>query len=426
MRRFIQLVAVCALLSQSANATQRLIVRDTLGQSALNLICFPPGCNVAWGLGDPAGQLFLIEVPDYLNLGGLVQTLLAATGVADVEIDQLQSISESSPSAPPSLSDSTTVPYYGTSVWQGYISQPAAQIVRIADAQSGFHVSGAGIVAVIDTGVDSTHPVLQPVLVPGYDFTRNQQGADEKQDITQPIWPITNGVPAQYVNGSNEAVLDQSTVSVVDNPQYAEFGHGTMVSGIIHLVAPTAQIMPLKAFQSNGTGYTSDIIRAIYWATRQNARVLSMSFSSTQPSLALQLALDYATSRGLISVAAAGNSSSSAAVYPAAYGNVISVASTNNDDNRSSFSNYGSWIWLAAPGEGVVTTYPWNGYAAVWGTSFSTPLVSGTAALLLQTNWTLCQNDVANAVAHTDPAGPGLGHGRLNIVHTVQAVTGSN
>jgi hypothetical protein len=426
MRRFIQLVAVCALLAHSANATQRLIIRDTLGQSALNLTCTLLGCNVDWGLGDPAGQLFLIEVPDYLNLGGLIHALLSGTGIIDVEIDQLQYVRQSSPAVPPSLYDSSIVSYYGTNVWEGYVTQPAAQIVRIADAHSAFNVSGAGIVAVIDTGVDSTHPVLQPVLVGGYDFTRNQQGADEKSDITQPTWPITSGVPPQCVNGSNEAVLDQSTVSVVDNSQYAAFGHGTMVSGIIHLVAPTALIMPLKAFQANGTGYTSDIIRAIFWAVRQNARVLNMSFSATQPSLALQLALSYATTNGVISVAAAGNSGSSTAVYPAGYGNVISVASTDNNDNRSSFSNYGSWIWLAAPGEGVVTTYPWNGYAAVWGTSFSTPLVSGTAGLLLQTNWTLTQNDVANAVAHAHPLGPDLGHGRLDIVQAIQAVVGSN
>lgn len=429
MRRLIQLVAVCTLFVQSANATQRLIVRDTLGQSALNVTCSLLGCNVNWGLGDPSGQLFLIEVPDYVNLGGLIPTLLSAAGIIDVEIDQLQYVSQSSPAIPPSLYDNTIVSYYGTNVWEGYVTQPAAQIVRIADAQGAFNVSGAGIVALIDTGVDTTHPVLQPVLVPGYDFTRNQGSADEKQDILQPTYPVTNGVGPQYVNGpngSNAAVLDQSTVSVVDNSQYAAFGHGTMVAGVIHLVAPTALIMPLKAFQANGTGYTSDIIRAIFWAVRQNARVLSMSFSMTQPSLALQLALSYATTNGVISVAAAGNSGSSTAVYPAGYCNVISVASTDNYDNRSSFSNYGSWIWLAAPGEGVVTTYPWGTYAAVWGTSFSTPLVSGTASLLLQTHWSMAQNDVANAVAHAHPAGSGLGHGRLDIVQAIQAVAGSN
>ena len=428
MRRFIQLIAVCALLANSASATQRLIVRDSLGQNALNSTCSLLGCNVAWSLGDPTGQLFLVEAPDYLNLGGLIQTLASVTGILDVELDQLQSLGQNAPPIPSSLYNQNFVSYYGTNVWQGYVNQPAAQIVRIANAQSGYNVSGAGTVAVIDTGVDPANPVLQPVLVAGYDFTRNQQGnGDEKPDITQSVSPFTNGVPPRYVNNnSGAAVLDQSTVSVVDNPQYASFGHGTMVSGVIHLVAPTALIMPLKAFQANGTGYTSDIIRAIYWAVRQNARVLNMSFSTAQPSSELQRALTYATSNSVICVAAAGNSGSSTAVYPAGWSNVISVASTDNNDNRSSFSNYGNWIWLAAPGEGVVTTYPWGTYASVWGTSFSAPFVSGTASLLLQTNWALTQTEVANAVAHAQPLTPDLGNGRLDIVQTIQSVTGSN
>jgi subtilisin family serine protease len=427
MRRFIQLLVICVLLVHSANATQRLIVRDTLGQSSLNLTCSLLNCSVAWGLGDPEGQLFLVEAPDYVNAAGLVQSLLSIIGIVDAEIDQLQYLRQSAPAIPSSLYDNNIVSYYGTNVWQGYVNQPAAQIVRIADAQSTFNLSGTGTVAVIDTGVDTTQPVLQPVLVSGYDFTRNKQGsADEKLDITQPTSPVTSGVPPQYLNSSGAAVLDQSTVSVVDNSQYAAFGHGTMVAGIIHLVAPTALIMPLKAFQANGTGYTSDIIRAIYWAVRKNARVLSMSFSMTQPSSELQQALSYATSNGAICVAAAGNSDASTAVYPAGYSNVISVASTDNSDNRSSFSNYGTWIWLAAPGEGIVTTYPWGAYAAVWGTSFSTPFVSGIASLLLQTNWTLTQTDVANAVAHAYRLGPDLGNGRLDVVQTIQAVTASN
>jgi subtilisin family serine protease len=424
MRRLIQLVVFCALLGTSADASQRVIVRDVLGQTVLNLTCGLLGCNVIEGLGDPSGQVFLIGVPDTTNLTTFLLNLLSATGIVDAEVDNLVSLLQSTPPIPASLYDTSPDSYYGTTVWDGYLTQPAAQIVGISSAQSTYGVSGAGIVAVIDTGVDPNQPVLSPVLVPGYDFTRNTQGGSEMPDITQSVSPVVNGVPPNSVSSYAEAVLDESTVSVVDNQQYAAFGHGTMVSGVIHLVAPTAQIMPLKAFQASGYGYTSDILRAIYWAVRYGARVINMSFSSSQSSLEMEIALDYATGVGTICVAAAGNNSSSTTVYPAGYSNVIGVASTNNSDTLSTFSNYGSWVWLAAPGEGIVTTYPWATYAAAWGTSFSTPFVSGTVSLMLQQQWSLSQARAANALANAKPIGSVVEYGRLEIVQALQAIVG--
>ena len=424
MRRLIQLIVLCALLGNSADATQRLIVRDTAGQAALQLTCALLGCNVSLGLGDPAGQVFLLTLPNTLNLNSLIQSLLSVLAITDAEVDSsLNIVQGAPPPIPPALYNNSLVPYFGTNVWQGYTTQPAAQIVGISNAQSTFGVSGAGTVAVIDTGVDPNQPVLQPVLVAGYDFTRNQAIGSEMPDITQPVNPVTNNVPASYLNSYGAAVLDQSTVSVVDNSQYAAFGHGTLTSGLIHLVAPRALIMPLKAFQASGYGYTSDIIRAIYWAGRQHARVISMSFSIPQSSTELGKALSYATGAGMICVASAGNNSSSTAVYPASYSNVIGVASTDNNDVRSTFSNYGSWVSLAAPGEGIVTTYPWGAYGAVWGTSFSAPLVSGTVSLMLQLNWNLSQAGAASALSHAQPVDPtaGLGYGRLDIVQALQA-----
>ena len=159
-----------------------------------------------------------------------------------------------------------------------------------------------------------------------------------------------------------------------------------------------------------------------------------MSFSLPQSSSELSRAVDYATGAGTICVASAGNDSSPAPVYPAGYSDVISVASTDDNDNRSNFSNYGPWIWLAAPGEQIVTTYPWGTYAAASGTSFSAPfvlkiecghgrsrLLSGTVSLLLQTRWNLSQPGAANDVAHAKPVVSDLGHGRLDIVQTLQA-----
>ncbi len=113
--------------------------------------------------------------------------------------------------------------------------------------------------AVIDTGVDPTHPVLKAVLVNGYDFTRNVSGGSERADVN--VTPDNSQAADAIVNQRTVAVLDQRTVAVLDGSQYAAFGHGTMTAGIVHLVAPQAKIMPLKAFRANGTGYDSDILR---------------------------------------------------------------------------------------------------------------------------------------------------------------------
>ena len=134
-----------------------------------------------------------------------------------------------------------------------------------------------------------------------------------------------------------------------------------------------------------------------------------MSFSRATPSPELKRALDYAARRGLILVASAGNDGQSLAKYPAAYSNVMSVASTADDDTRSTFSNYGSTVWVAAPGEAVLTTYPWGSFAAAWGTSFSTPLVAGAAALVAGLDDASRQGNVSGAIAQRAVPDAGAG-----------------
>jgi len=326
------------------------------------------------------------------------------------------------------------VPYpnSGGTVWNSFANQPAAQKVRVSDAQSQFGVSGSGIVADIDTGVDPTHPALQSVLLPGYDFTRNQPGGSELTDIPSSPCPFTSCPPppcpscsSAQVNQSTAAVLDQSTAAVLDgNDQYAAFGHGTMVLGVIHLVAPTAQLLPLKTFKSDGTGFLSDILRAIYYAVENNANVINMSFDTQTRSRELRKALDYANQNNVIGAASAGNEGQSAPplnVYPAEWQNdVMGVASTSDQDTRSSFSNYGNEIvWVAAPGEAIVTTYPFSTYAAGWGTSFSAPFVSGGSSLLLNKQAHTNESQAAAAVAHAVPLGPDMGNGRLDLVQAL-------
>src|SRR5580700_2933037 len=414
------LVAFCA---PAAQAQTRLIVRDSLGLPGINLTCLLMGCRVVTGLGDPSGQLFLVTLPAFLNPITALLQLNLQLGILSVEIDQTVNTTPAYANGYPSyLTDETPTYYYGATVWHGYVAQPANQLVRTNATHSAFNVTGSGTtVAVIDTGVDPTSPVLKNVLVNGYDFTRNTYGGSETNDVQAS--PNTSQAQTAIVNQRTVAVLDQRTVAVLDGGPYQAFGHGTMTAGIVHLVAPQAKIMPLKAFTANGTGYDSDILRAIYYAVGHGANVMNMSFDYTSYSAELATAIKYANSHGVISVASAGNSGESTMVYPGGLPGVIDVASTSNTDVQSTFTNYGAPpVWMAAPGEGVVTTYPWGTWAAGWGTSFSTPFVAGTAALMMGAN--------SNCPAWTVPMGLAdahyignltLGHGRLDTYQALQA-----
>ena len=445
-------VLLALLWATPAKADTGIIIRTTGGLSALQVFCSLPlsPCTIVGSLDGTLGQVFLVTTPldptTFINLlGGTVGGL---TGFVDAEVNQLLSLVDlhnlvPTPISPTLMSDRSSVAYpagSSTPAWNSYVNQPAASIVEIQNAQNSFKVTGTGVVADIDTGVDPTHPVLQPVLVPGdgYDFTRNQPGGSELNDVAPSDFPTyppptcsssTCPAPAQ-VNQSTAAVLDQSTAAVLDgngNPnKYAAFGHGTMVMGIIHLVAPTAQLMPLKAFHSDGTASLSDILRAIYYGVQNNANVINMSFDMKTSSVELQKALDYANKQNVICAASSGNDGTQEIVYPAALQNdVMGVASTTNQDTRSQFSNYGNAIvWVAAPGESIVSTYPFNTYAAGWGTSFSAPFVSGGAALLHNLSTATAQSGAALATSHAVPlTDPGMNNGRLDLCMALGSVT---
>jgi len=400
-----------------------VIVRTNLGQAGLQSACQRNGCTVVGNLDGNQAMVFLV-VP---TQQGLLPDLLAGilrlvTGVLDAEPDQglmippNPSSTTTSYNPPSALWDTTPVNYYGTTVTHGYVNQPAAQILHLSQAQSAFHVSGSGIVADIDTGVDPNHPALKSVLLPGYDFTRNLVGGSELRDISLSSPPPCYTCAAAFVNQHTAAMVDQHTAAMVDGSAYAAFGHGTMVAGVIHLVAPTAKILPLKAFHANGTGTLSDIIRALYYAVQNNAKVINMSFDLSTNSTELSNAINYANGRNVICVASSGNDGQQEVVYPAGMKNVMGVASTNNWDQRSTFSNYGNQIvWVAAPGEGIVTTYPFATYAAGWGTSFSSPFVAGTSSLIVNMQPKDNQSQAAWAMSHAKWIGWNMGNGRMDI-----------
>lgn len=337
------------------------------------------------------------------------------------------------------LNNLALVNFWGNPAWNAYVNQPA--LTQIDMPSAALPLGSGVVVAVIDTGVDPTHPALKGVLLPGYDFTRDQPGGSELADVNQSTVAVLNqstvavlnqstvailgGYATVELNQSTVAVLNQSTVAVLNgNALPAEFGHGTMVSGLIHLVAPGAQIMPLKAFSADGTGRIGDVIRAIYYAANNGANVINMSFSEDEISPEMLLAINYAIRKGVICVASVGNNASKMAVYPASAGNVTGVGSVSPTGTLSTFSNYGpDSLSLVAPGEGLITTYPGAQWAAGWGTSFSAALVSGNMAIGVARLNRIGNNpndfadtdDAMASIASVNPYNPVTGWGVLDV-----------
>ena len=412
------LVLLFSFSAKPAAAEQRFVVRSTLGLSGLQQVCLLHSCAVVRTLDGTVCQLFLVTTSDLINANVFLSLLRLVPGIVDAEVDKVLTLAgglASVTTIPAELSETAPTNYFGAQVWYGYANQPAAQIVRVSDAQNTFGVTGTGIIADIDTGVDPTHPALANALLPGYDFTRNQPGGSELTDYPfSPPTPCPN-CQAAIVNQSSAAILDQSSAAILDGAPYAAFGHGTMVAGVLHLVAPTALLMPLKSFHSDGTGYLSDILRAAYYAVQNHASVINMSLDFTSSSQEMSAAVGYANQNNVVLAASSGNDGQNEVVYPASMATVMGVASTSDLDTRSTFSNYGTGVWVAAPGEGIVTTYPFATYAAGWGTSFSAPFVSGGASLLINLNSGMRPSDVAQAIAHAKRLSLDLGNGRLDL-----------
>lgn len=312
------------------------------------------------------------------------------------------------------------VPYFSGQVAPAYVLQPAAALLRVPDALQ--IASGAGVVAVIDTGVDPTHPALSSVLTAGYDFVNDVPGLPtDFGEIAQSTAAIleqlgaTSADSVAILNQSTAAILEQSTAAILESAQLpAAFGHGTMVAGLVHLVAPTAWIMPLKAFKADGTAELSDLVAAVYYAADNGATVINMSYTLVAPSRSLLDAIAYAAAKKVVLVAAVGNDGRQISTYPAAWPGVVAVASTTMTDALSVFSNYGK-VDLSAPGEALVTAYPGNHYAAVSGTSFSTALVSGGVALAGQYLPRMSEETALKILEHGASAPSGGGVARMDV-----------
>jgi subtilisin family serine protease len=436
LKRFF-LVCGIALLTWPL-AAQSYVLEVT---SAANIAALASkyGFTIVKSFQSSAGSSYSISTVQPLSQLALTQ-LLTETGVrqvdTDSEVDSPESESGSKAQAQLEslgnlLSNPVGVDYYGSQVLATYVTQPGTQLIELAAAHTTFG-AGGGTVAIIDTGVDPNHPALSGALVPGYDFTRDRPDTvSELNDLAPAVAAALNQSTVELLDAKNIVVglsqstveiLDQSTVEILDgNGLPSAFGHGTMVAGLVHLVAPNAKIMPLKAFHADGSASLYDIDRAIRYATDNGANVISMSFSFPTSSPVLQAATDYAHSHGVITIASAGNDGKGIAVYPAASPQVIGVGSTNFSDKRSPFSNYGPSAKTSAPGEALVTLFPGGNYAAVWGTSFSAALVSGAVAMMktVYAHGTLSYSFLRDAFDSGAQIDQDMGDGRLDLVKSL-------
>jgi subtilisin family serine protease len=276
----------------------------------------------------------------------------------------------------------------------GYVNQDAYQQVDLGRAQS--LATGDGIVvAVLDTGVAFDHPALHGHLLSGY-------------NVLQPGQPPRD---------------------VPDGTANAGVGHGTMIAGILARLAPGARILPIRVLNGDGIGTMLDVAKGLQYAVTHGAKVINMSFGSIQPSSALNDTLDAAEAAGIVLVASAGNDNVNQPPVPASGHGTVAVASVGADNTKSSFSNFGSFIRVVAPGDGIRSAF-WDGGYADWaGTSFAAPFVAAEAALVFSVRPGLIASDVielirstARSVDNVNPNYRGqLGKGVIDIQAAVAA-----
>jgi len=302
-----------------------------------------------------------------------------------------------------------------------YTAQWAPAAMRLREAH--LFTKGAGIkVAVLDTGIDLTHPAFTGKLLPGYDFVDGD--SDPSEVLCTPAPCATAGIA---------------------------YGHGTHVAGLIALVAPSAKIIPYRVLDPNGEGNAWVLAEALDRSIADGADVINMSLGTATRTRILESItklfqceapdsadpeLDFsdssyaadltrcATTNGPVIVAAAGNDGSpSAEEYPAKEGvkGLIAVGASNDTKHLAQFSNFGSWVQIAGPGEGITSAVPPNlgapqgGYAVWSGTSMAAPLVAGAAALLRSVQPSLVPRDVVTRMQSLATPLQKFGGGTTNI-----------
>ncbi len=372
------------ILVRYENGVKADVMNDLLAREGLSLMGRIEGLDV---------QVMAVAPGEELRV---IRRLQADSRIRYAEPDYIFSAHTTTPNDP----------YYAAYQWD-------MRKIHANDAWDVTTGTSSVIVAVVDTGVDLTHPDLQANVIGGYDFVNDDASPEDDQ------------------------------------------GHGTHVAGIVAAVGDNhegiagmawgVKLMPLKVLNSYGSGYSSDIANAIIWAADHGADVINLSLGGPNGSSTLESSITHAYNAGALIIASAGNDyeKGNPVFYPAAYDHVLGVAATGDVDEHASYSETGFFVDVAAPGGNPadefdanpnhwITSAYWRGsghaYAQIAGTSQAAPHVSGLAALLLSIDSSLSNDQLQQIIEDTsvdlgtDGRDDFFGHGRIDAAAAVAAV----
>ncbi len=295
----------------------------------------------------PEADLYLITVPSGQTEAGFESTLV---GDADVEVAERNWYTET----PEGIRQMVISATGGT--YTEFADQGAA--VRVGTDPAHSVCTGSGVtVAVLDSGIDPSHAAFAGRISPeAYDFLTYDYDPSETAD---------------GIDNDGDGEIDEG------------YGHGTMVAGIVSLVAPDATILPIRVLDDEGHGESYKIAKAIRYAGFHGARVINMSFGIPRHISMIAHEIDAVDDLGITVVAGAGNEDQESPTYfPADHSKAIMVTALDSVDVKADFADYNSKVLVSAPGAGIRSAFPGGGWAIGSGCSFATPFVSGEAALV--------------------------------------------